>query len=152
MANKQKKFGLNSVKEFYTIIITAVKALIATAVAEVKSALGAALEYKGSVPDYDSLPKSGQKKGDTYNVVAAHDNTPAGTNYAWDGEKWDPLGGDIDLSNLATKAELESGLGDKLDTSTYEEDKEDFLTADDFEEYTQSEIQEALKGLEGQAS
>lgn len=152
MANKQKKFGQNSIKAFYTIIITAVKALIASAVAEVKAAFGAALEYKGSVPDYDSLPKSGQQKGDTYNVVAAHGNTPAGTNYAWDGEKWDPLGGDIDLSGLATKVEVESQLEDKLDASVYESEKENFLTEDDFEEYSDTEIQEALKGLEGQAS
>ncbi|MCH5225060.1 MAG: hypothetical protein J1D77_03635 [Muribaculaceae bacterium] len=164
---KQKKFGLNSIKAFYTLIITAVKALIATAVAEVKAAFGSALEYKGSVADYDSLPKEGQKKGDTYNVVAAHGTTPAGTNYAWDGEKWDPLGGDVDLSNLALKSEIptdylteddledyvtDESLEEKLEDYVKDEALEGFLKAEDFEEYNETEIQEALKGLEGQAS
>lgn len=151
MAEKQKKFGLNSAKEFFKIIMAAVAAAIATAVAEVKAAFGSALEYKGSVATYDALPTSGQVKGDTYNVEAAFDISgkkyPEGTNVAWDGEKWDPLGGVVDLSNLATKAEVTEGLGKKLDTETYEEEKEDFLTADDFEEYTEAELKEALGEL-----
>lgn len=134
-------------KSLYKLVVAKVKELIAAAVSEVKASLGAALEYKGSVPDYDSLPKSGQVKGDTYNVVAAHGNTPAGTNYAWDGEKWDPLGGDIDLSGLATKTEVEEGLEEKLDSSTYDAEKVSFLTASDFEEYTESEISQALAGV-----
>ena len=88
-----------------------VKDAVDTAVTGIKADLGSALTYKGSVADYDTLPKSGQSKGDTYNVVAAHGNTPAGTNYAWDGEKWDPLGGDIDLSGLAEKSTTLAGYG-----------------------------------------
>lgn len=105
-----------------------VKDAVDTAVSTVKADLGSALTYKGSVNDYDSLPKSGQSKGDTYNVVAAHDNTPAGTNYAWDGEKWDPLGGDIDLSAYATTASMNSALDNKLDTSVYNSEKAGFET------------------------
>lgn len=182
MAKKQKhkRFGLGSSKAFYKLIIGKVKDLIAAAVAELKAAFASALEYKGSVGSYDDLPQEGNNKGDTYNVDAAFEISgkkyPEGTNVAWDGEKWDPLGGVVDLSNLATKDEMSRGLEDKLDTEIYEKDKatfetkdnaeatyqkiedmgdyvknediENFLTAEDFEEYTESEVTEALKGVE----
>lgn len=104
-----------------------VKDAVDTAVSGVKADLGSALTYKGSVQDYDSLPKSGQSKGDTYNVVAAHGNTPAGTNYAWDGEKWDPLGGDIDLSAYLTSDKASQTYQPKGNYAT-DEDIEDMLT------------------------
>lgn len=62
-----------------------------------------AYQYRGSVDTYAELPASGMIAGDVYNVVAAHDNYPAGTNYAWNGTAWDPLGGEFDTSNLQTK-------------------------------------------------
>ena len=65
--------------------------------------LSAAYNYKGSVADYDSLPSSGLSAGDVYNVVAAHGNYPKGTNYAWNGSAWDPLGGEFDTSDLQVK-------------------------------------------------
>lgn len=105
-----------------------VKDAVDTAVSNVKADLGSALTYKGSVATYEELPKSEQSKGDTYNVVAAHGNTPAGTNYAWDGEKWDPLGGDIDLSAYALTATVNTELGKKLDASVYNSEKEGFET------------------------
>lgn len=46
--------------------------------------------------------------GDVYNVTDAHDNVPAGTNYAWTGEGWDALAGSVDLSNYVQKGELNS--------------------------------------------
>lgn len=70
--------------------------------AEVKSSLSAALTYCGTKNTYEELPASGAKVGDTYNVTQKHGNTPAGTNYAWDGSSWDPLGGDVDLSIYLT--------------------------------------------------
>ena len=71
--------------------------------------LGSALTYKGSKDTYEALPAAAQNSvGDTWNVVAAHGNTPAGTNYAWNGESWDPLGGDIDLSGYATNESLKN--------------------------------------------
>lgn len=122
-----------------------VKDAVDTAVSGIKADLGSALTYKGSVADYDTLPKSGQSKGDTYNVVAAHGNTPAGTNYAWDGEKWDPLGGDIDLSGLAEKSTTLAGygitdakisdgtitLGNQTITPLVEDDLEGYINEDD---------------------
>lgn len=62
-----------------------------------------AYQYRGSVDTYAELPASGMIAGDVYNVVAAHDNYPAGTNYAWNGTAWDPLGGEFDTSNLQVK-------------------------------------------------
>lgn len=50
--------------------------------------------YKGSLT-YDELPMEGNTIGDVYNVTDWHEDIPAGTNYAWTGEEWDPLGGDI---------------------------------------------------------
>lgn len=69
-----------------------------------KSEIAAALKYQGSKATVSDLPSSGNSKGDTWNVVAANGNTPAGTNYAWDGSAWDPLGGTVDLSSYQTKA------------------------------------------------
>lgn len=68
-----------------------------------KSEIAAALKYQGSKAKYSDLPTTGNTKGDTWNVVAANGNTPAGTNYAWDGSAWDPLGGTVDLSSYQTK-------------------------------------------------
>lgn len=72
----------------------------------VKQRTASVLVWKGSVASYDALPKSGQTVGDTYNVVAAYGDTPAGTNYAWNGSEWDALGGSIDTSAFALKSSL----------------------------------------------
>lgn len=76
----------------------------------VEASISAVLTYKGSCT-YATLPTTGQQVGDVWNVTDAHGTTPAGTNYAWDGTAWDPLGGDIDLSNYATKSELNGKAG-----------------------------------------
>lgn len=90
----------------------------------VNTAVSSALKYKGSCT-YAKLPKS-PAQGDVYNVTDKHDNVPAGTNYAWNGEAWDPLAGAVDLSpyltsatassTYATKTELTSGLAGKANT------------------------------------
>ena len=69
---------------------------------ELIAALGSALRYKGSVSTYADLPEDAEQ-GDTYNVAAAYGDYPAGTNWAWTGTQWDALGGEIDLSQFATK-------------------------------------------------
>ena len=58
----------------------------------------------GSVTNYSDLPATGKVNGYVYNVVNANGNTPAGTNYAWNGSAWDALGGTVDLSGYFTKA------------------------------------------------
>lgn len=81
-----------------------------TLVDELKASVAAALDYKGTKDTYEELPTEGNKKGDVWNVVAAHGTTPAGTNYAWDGAVWDPLGGTIDLSGYYTKSQVDSAI------------------------------------------
>lgn len=81
-----------------------------TLVDELKASVAAALDYKGTKDTYDALPSEGNKKGDVWNVVAAHEGTPAGTNYAWDGAKWDPLGGTVDLSGYYTKLQVDDAI------------------------------------------
>jgi hypothetical protein len=65
--------------------------------------LATVYKYKGSVETYADLPTSGQQVGDVYNVKQADPdhNIDAGDNVAWDGEKWDILAGDTDLSGYA---------------------------------------------------
>lgn len=65
--------------------------------------LATVYKYKGSVETYAALPTSGQQVGDVYNVKQADPdhNIEAGDNVAWDGEKWDILAGDTDLSGYA---------------------------------------------------
>lgn len=70
---------------------------------EITEKLSAVYDYKGTVATYEDLPTSGVKKGDVYNVEAGHDLYPAGTNWAWDGSKWDALGGLVDLSGVEKK-------------------------------------------------
>lgn len=74
-----------------------------------KTSLSAVYTYKGSVNTYDDLPTE-VATGDTYNVVAAHGSIPAGTNYAWNGESWDALGGSVDLSTYYTKSETDKAI------------------------------------------
>lgn len=84
----------------------------------IDTALTSALVYKGSVAAKANLPASGNKVGDMYNVVAADSatNTPAGTNWAWNGTAWDPLGGEVDLSVLQPK--LTTGTGISIDSNS----------------------------------
>lgn len=81
-----------------------------TLVDELKASVAAALDYKGTKDTYEELPAEGNKKGDVWNVVAAHGTTPAGTNYAWDGTQWDPLGGTVDLSGYYTKTQVDDAI------------------------------------------
>lgn len=81
-----------------------------TLVDDLRASVAAALDYKGTKDTYDALPTEGNKKGDVWNVVAAHGTTPAGTNYAWDGTQWDPLGGTVDLSGYYTKSQVDSAI------------------------------------------
>lgn len=75
------------------VVASDAKSYIASQIA---AAQVSALKYKGSCT-YAELPES-PAQGDVWNVTDKHDNVPAGTNYAWDGEAWDPLAGVVDLS------------------------------------------------------
>ena len=66
---------------------------------KIANALGSVYEYKGTVTNYSDLP-TGADKGDVYNVENGWDLYAAGTNVAWNGTSWDPLGGTFDTSAL----------------------------------------------------
>lgn len=124
---KVKRFGLKNAKELYDKIISVVGGMISDAVEGLKKLMGSGLRYKGSVETFEQLPKEGQEKGDMYNVDAAFEHKgkkySEGTNVAWDGTDWDPLGGvTVDTSDFITESDLEN-----------------------IEEYSQEELENALK-------
>lgn len=88
---------------------------------QVDAKVSSVYRYKGSVVNHAALPQSNQVVGDVYNVE------DTGVNVAWDGKKWDDLGGTTDLSGYlskseasttyATRQEMTTGLGGKADAS-----------------------------------
>lgn len=61
-----------------------------------KSDISTAINYKGSVETFESLP-SGAKNGDMYNVTASN------MNYVWNGTAWDPMAPMFDISAISTE-------------------------------------------------
>ena len=55
-----------------------------------------AFHFKGSVPNYESLPKTGNKTGDVWNIGGTLD----GENVAWTGSAWDSMGTFAPLAGL----------------------------------------------------
>lgn len=91
-----------------------------------KSEVGGAYVFKGSVADSTKLPTGygTEQIGWVYNVEASFSDGesgnvktyPAGTNVAWTGSKWDPLGGQTDFTVFALKTEVKTALDGKQDT------------------------------------
>lgn len=61
------------------------------------------LVYKGSCT-YANLPTN-PEVGDMWDVTDAHGDYPAGTDYAWNGTAWNPLGGKLAVEYM-TNAEI----------------------------------------------
>lgn len=62
----------------------------------------AVYRYKGSKETFAEVEAITEKEvGDVYNVVQADptNGVAAGTNVAWTGTEWDPLGGTFDISS-----------------------------------------------------
>lgn len=80
-----------------------------TTIANVQTALtktindkvAVAYRYAGSCTYAELTGKTAEFVGEVWNVTDANGDFPAGTNYAWDGNNWDALGGSIDLSPYA---------------------------------------------------
>lgn len=83
----------------------ATTAFVKAAIDAAFGAVSGAYVYKGSVT-YANLPSAGMSAGDVYNVTDAHGNYPAGTNYAWTGSEWDPLGGEFSIEYLTNQEVL----------------------------------------------
>lgn len=67
---------------------------------ELNNSISRVYRFKGTLQYYTDLPMESQEAGDTYNILNGFDiddqHYNAGVNVAWDGEHWDPLGGDND--------------------------------------------------------
>lgn len=78
--------------------------------------------YKGSKETYEELEGiENPTAGDVWNVEAAYDGHPAGTNWAWTGTEWDPLAGMIDLSSYYNKDEVDAAIKVESDRATTRE-------------------------------
>lgn len=73
-------------------------------ITDLQSKLTAIFTYKGTKATYEELEAvESTTVGDVYNVEAAHNNVPAGTNWVWNGTDWDALAGTVDLSGYVQK-------------------------------------------------
>jgi hypothetical protein len=94
----------------HTTNIGAVSGSLVALSSSVITTLSTVYHVMGTKGSKSDLPTTGQKTGDVWNVTNAEGTpgttgyTPAGTNYVWDGTKWDALGGTVDLTNYATSA------------------------------------------------
>jgi hypothetical protein len=108
--------AIEGVKGQVTGLATGVSGVSASILTYVDNKLVNVYTFKGSVDSVDKLPTAGMVGGDVYNVVAADETNkiPAGTNYAWnsENEKWDALGGSVDLSIYVTKESLTTTTND----------------------------------------
>lgn len=82
--------------------------------AEIDSIVSSVYTYQGSVENVSDLPVEDNRKGDVWEVLA--DNV----SYSWNGEKWGPLGGLVDLSS---KADVGTSLADYGITDAYTKDE-----------------------------
>lgn len=73
-------------------------------ITDLQSKLTTIFTYKGTKATYEELEAvESPTVGDVYNVEAAHNNVPAGTNWVWNGTDWDALAGTVDLSGYVQK-------------------------------------------------
>lgn len=88
-----------------------------------KSDITKAVHYRGSVDTFNDLPKSGVLVGDMYNIVKADTihNVKAGDNVCYNGNEWDNMGGTVDLSDYATKSDVEKAVMGGIQIATESE-------------------------------
>lgn len=77
---------------------------VASAIEEVKAVTSTTYKYKGSDTYENIAAKEDPAVGDVWNSTTANGVYPKGTNYAWNGEEWDALGGEVDLSAYQLKS------------------------------------------------
>ena len=82
----------------------------------VNTAVSSLYKVKGTKATYSALPTTGNVTGDVWNVTAAYGTYPAGTNWVWNGEEWDALGGSIDLSGYVLQSDLATITNAEIDT------------------------------------
>lgn len=114
---------------------------------QIENKLSSLYSFKGSVQTYgDLLLVQSPNVGDTYNVITGNNpevdeaSWPAfssGTNFAWDGDEWDSLGGSFDLSSYYNKTETDALLNTKAPASHSHDDKY----------YSKSEVDALIEGV-----
>lgn len=114
---------------------------------QIENKLSSLYSFKGSVQTYgDLLLVQSPNVGDTYNVITGNNpevdeaSWPAfssGTNFAWDGEEWDSLGGSFDLSSYYNKTETDVLLNTKAPVSHSHDDIY----------YSKSEVDALIEGV-----
>lgn len=75
-------------------------------------ALVGVYKYQGQVNTFEELPTEAQN-GFVYEVLAEHEGYEAGTNWVWDGSKWDPMS--ANLTRLESKSTVTVG-GEPVET------------------------------------
>ena len=79
---------------------------------KIDTAIASTFTYKGVKATKAELPVEGNKTGDVWHV------TETGEEYAWDGTKWEVLGGNIDLSGYMKKADMVALTNAEIDAVT----------------------------------
>ena len=126
---------------------------IYAAIQDVLAQVSSVYHYKGSCLAAD-LPVANNKVGDTWNLEDASSYGPQGTNVAWDGTKWDALGGDLTPDAVPTDGSQHSVMsGGVYDALLTKEDVANKVTTIDAtatdEQYPSAKaVHDALKDLE----
>ena len=126
---------------------------IYAAIQDVLAQVSSVYHYKGSCLAAD-LPVADNKVGDTWNLEDASSYGPQGTNVAWDGTKWDALGGDLTPDAVPTDGSQHSVMsGGVYDALLTKEDVDNKTTVIDAastdKQYPSAKaVYDALEGLE----
>lgn len=126
--------------------------VIYAAIQDVLAQVASVYHYKGSCLAAD-LPVADNKVGDVWNLEDASSYGPQGTNVAWDGTKWDALGGDTTPDAVPTDGSQHSvmsgGVYDALLTKENVDNKVTTVasTATDEQYPSAKAVYDALKNL-----
>ena len=126
---------------------------IYAAIQDVLAQVSSVYHYKGSCLAAD-LPVADNKVGDTWNLEDASSYGPQGINVAWDGTKWDALGGDLTPDAVPTDGSQHSVMsGGVYDALLTKEDVDNKTTVIDAastdKQYPSAKaVYDALEGLE----
>lgn len=79
---------------------------------KITEAVSSALTYRGVKATKTELPSEDNKTGDMWHV------TEDANEYAWDGTKWEPMGGAVDLSGYMKKTDMVALTNGEIDDVT----------------------------------